>query len=178
VDESRDLEQLAERAKAGCLVSFEAIVEETKNRLFTYLLQMVGNAHDAEDLAQETFIKAYKHLDSFDHRAKFTTWLYAIAKHSALNHIRRRRPLDPIHEMQEALPAAEQAEPAGSESVWKLARELKPKLFELLWLFYAEDFSLKEIAEITGGNAITIRVNLHRARKALEKKLRLHANAN
>jgi RNA polymerase sigma-70 factor (ECF subfamily) len=173
VEETEDLEQLATRAKAGCLVSFEKIVEQMKNRLFTYLFQMVGNAHDAEDLAQETFVKAYKHLHSFDHRAKLSTWIYSIAKHTALNHIRGRRPLDSIHGMEECLPAADEVEPGERrESVWKLARTLKPSLFELLWLFYAEGFSLKEIARITRTNAVTVRVNLHRARRALKNKYR------
>jgi DNA-directed RNA polymerase specialized sigma24 family protein len=50
---------------------------------------------------------------------------------------------------------------------------LKPTFFEVLWLFYGEGFSLKEIAVITGGNAVTVRVNLHRARIALSKRCKL-----
>jgi RNA polymerase sigma-70 factor (ECF subfamily) len=168
------LEELASQAQAGCLVSFERIVDQCKTRLYTYLVQLVGNAQDAEDIAQETFIKAYRHLQSFDGRSRFTTWLYAIAKNTAFTHLRRRRPSLPIEEMAEVLPAP--AEPLDSErinSVWTIARTLKPALFEILWLFYAEGFSLKEIAEVTGGNAVTVRVNLHRARSALAKKCKL-----
>ena len=168
------LEQLADQAQAGCLVSFEKIVEQCKDRLFTYLVQVVGNAQDAEDIAQETFIKAYRHLPSFDRRARFTTWLYAIAKNTAFSHLRRRKPNQPIEELQEVLPAPESrvdAEEVGS--LWAVARTLKPALFEVLWLFYGEGFSLKEVARITGGNAVTVRVNLHRARAALAKKCKL-----
>lgn len=168
------LEQLADQAQAGCLVSFEKIVEQCKDRLFTYLVQLVGNSQDAEDIAQETFIKAYRHLPSFDRRARFTTWLYAIAKNTAFSHLRRRKPNQPIDELQEVLPAPEarvDAEEVGS--LWTVARTLKPALFEVLWLFYGEGFSLKEIARITGGNAVTVRVNLHRARAALAKKCKL-----
>lgn len=171
---SESIEQLADRAQAGCLVSFEKIVEECKERLFTYLIQLVGNAEDAEDIAQETFIKAYRHLASFDRKARFTTWLYAIAKNTAFTYLRRRKPNQPIDGLEEVLPAPE--DPIDFEqvdSVWTVARTLKPALFEVLWLFYGEGFSLKEIARITGGNAVTVRVNLHRARAALTKKCNL-----
>jgi RNA polymerase sigma-70 factor (ECF subfamily) len=170
-----DLDALACKAQAGCLVSFERIVELNRDRLFSYLLQLVGNPHDAEELAQDTFVKAWKHLHSFDGRARFSTWLYAIAKNSAFTHLRKRRPSQPIDEMAESLPAPDYDHAAREyEPVWKVARLLKPSLFEALWLFYAEGFSLKEVAEITGTNPITVRVNLHRARAALKKKCRFH----
>lgn len=165
------IEELAVKARAGCVVSFEKIVEQSKDRLFTYLMQIVGNQHDAQDLAQEAFIKAYRHLHTFDGRARFSTWLYTIAKNGALTHLRRRRPQQPIEEMEEILSAPEPAHHLDTESIWLAARKLKPKLYETLWLFYAEGFSLKETAGIMKTNAITVRVNLHRARAALAKKL-------
>jgi RNA polymerase sigma-70 factor (ECF subfamily) len=171
---AESLEQLAEQAQAGCLVSFEKIVEQNKNRLFTYLLQLIGNAEDAEDVAQETFIKAYRHLHSFDGRARFSTWLYAIAKNTAFSCLRRRKPNQPIEGLEEVLPAPEQRVDFDQvDSIWTIARTLKPNLFEILWLFYGEGFSLNEVAQITGGNAVTVRVNLHRARAALAKKCKL-----
>jgi RNA polymerase sigma-70 factor (ECF subfamily) len=175
VEQSADsLEQLAGQAQAGCLLSFERIVEQCKERLFTYLVQLVGNAQDAEDIAQETFIKAYRHLQSFDGRSRFTTWLYAIAKNTAFTHLRRRKPSQPIEELAETLPAPPERIDSGQiNSLWNVARTLKPQLFEVLWLFYGEGFSLKEIAQVTNGNAVTVRVNLHRARAALAKKCTL-----
>lgn len=171
VEESN--EQLAERAKAGSLSSFETIVQRCQQRLFTYLVQLVGNEQDAQDIAQETFVKAYRHLHSFDGRAQFSTWLYAIAKNTAFSHLRRRKYHQPIEELAEVLPEPPPKINADDrDSIWATARTLKPKLFELLWLFYGEGFSLKEIAEITGGNVITVRVNLHRARTALARKCR------
>jgi RNA polymerase sigma-70 factor (ECF subfamily) len=171
---TESLEQLADRARTGCVLSFEKIVEQCKDRLFTYLLQLLGNAEDAEDVAQETFIKAYRHLHSFDGRARFTTWLYAIAKNTAFTWLRRRKPNQPLEELEEILPAPEERIDSDQiDSVWTIARTLKPSLFEVLWLFYGEGFSLKEVAKITGGNGVTVRVNLHRARAALAKKCNL-----
>lgn len=172
--EAESLEELADQAQAGSLLSFEKIVEQCKERLFTYLCQLVGNAQDAEDIAQETFIKAYRHLHSFDGRSRFTTWLYAIAKNTAFSHLRKRKLNQPIEELAEVLPAPpERIDAEEINSVWTIARTLKPQLFEVLWLFYGEGFSLKEIADITGGNAVTVRVNLHRARAALARKCKL-----
>ena len=164
------MEELAARAKAGSVPAFERIVEETKDRLFNYVLQLVRNEHDAEDLTQEAFIKAFRNLHSFDGRARFTTWLYTIAKNAAFSHLRRRKLHQPIEELEEVLAA--EISPERDDSIWRLARGLKPKLYETLWLFYAEGFSLKETAAIMNTNLITVRVNLYRARAALAKKLR------
>jgi RNA polymerase sigma-70 factor (ECF subfamily) len=164
------LEELAARARAGSMPAFEQIVEETKDRLFNYVLQLVRNEHDAEDLTQEAFIKAYRNLHAFDGRARFTTWLYTIAKNAAFSHLRRRKVHQPIEELEEVL--AGESSPEPDDSIWKLARQLKPKFYETLWLFYAEGFSLKETAAIMNTNLVTVRVNLYRARAALGKKLR------
>ena len=165
-------EALARQAQTGCLLAYERLVQLYQDRLFTFLVQIVKNEHDAEDIAQETFVKVYHHLSAFDGRARFSTWLFAIAKNTAFNHLRRRRFHEPIDELAEVLPAAEPAVDANErESIWAAARQLKPHYFETLWLFYAEGFSLKEISEIMKTHAITVRVNLHRARAALGKKL-------
>ena len=164
------LEELAARAKAGSVPAFERIVEETKDRLFNYVLQLVRNEHDAEDLTQEAFIKAFRNLHSFDGRARFTTWLYTIAKNAAFSHLRRRKLHQPIEDLEEVLAA--EISPERDDSIWRLARGLKRKFNETLWLFYAEGFSLKETAAIMNTNLITVRVNLYRARAALAKKLR------
>jgi RNA polymerase sigma-70 factor (ECF subfamily) len=166
------IEQLVVKAQTGCLDSFERIVQLSKDRLFTYLLQFMGNAHDAEDVTQEAFIKAYRNLHTFNGKARFSTWLYAIAKNTALTHLRKRKALQPIEEIEEVLCAPASRDASEAESIWLQARKLKPKFYETLWLFYAEGFSLKETARIMNTNAITVRVNLHRARAALAKRLR------
>jgi RNA polymerase sigma-70 factor, ECF subfamily len=173
IESEESLEQLAARAKAGCSQSFEAIIEQTKNRLFSFLMQIVANEHDAEDIAQESYVKAFRNLQTFDGRARFTTWLYTIAKNTAFTHLRKRRAHQPLEELEEVLTTAPASATEAEEvdSIWKMARQLKPVFFETLWLFYAEGFSLKETATILKSNPITVRVNLHRARAALGRKL-------
>src|SRR5688500_13131285 len=129
-------------------------------------MQLVANQHDAEDLAQEAFVKAYRNIHTFDGRARFTTWLYTIAKNTAFTQLRKRRWHQPIEELEDVLTASGPIFSEGDEakSIWKMARQLKPAFYETLWLFYAEGFSLKETATIMKTNPITVRVNLHRAR--------------
>lgn len=169
-EKEESLEQLAAKAKEGCSRSFEEIVDRMKDRIFTYLVQLVKNDQDAEDLAQEAFIKAWRNLKTFDGRAQFTTWLYTIAKNSAFTHLRRKRAHETLDGMEEMIAGEEEVQMEDG-SIWKLARELKPKFYETLWLFYGEGFSLKETAAIMKSNAVTVRVNLFRARAALARKL-------
>lgn len=173
VESEDSLEQLAAKAKAGCSQSFELIIEQTKDRLFSYLMQLVANQHDAEDLAQEAFVKAYRNIHTFDGRARFTTWLYTIAKNTAFSQLRKRRWHQPIEELEDVLTAEGSifSDTDEAKPIWKIARQLKPAFYETLWLFYAEGFSLKETAMIMKTNPITVRVNLHRARSGLRKKL-------
>lgn len=171
-EQEESIEQLACRAQAGCLDSYERIVHMLQARVFNFVLRMTANEQDAEDVVQEAFVKAWRNLRAYDGRSKFTTWLYAIAKNTALNKLRSRRPHEPLDEHSQ-LPAPD-VSGDGSHSVWTLARTLKPKFFEALFLHYAEGFSMEEIAEITGSNSISVRVTLHRARAALKKKYRIY----
>jgi RNA polymerase sigma-70 factor (ECF subfamily) len=167
-------ERLAERCKAGCQDSFEQLVRMFQNRIYSYLVQFVGNAHDAEDIAQETFVKAYKSMHRYDSHYRFSTWLFTIAKNTALSFRRGQKIMEPIETIAERL-IIEEENSVDGELVWKTARTLKPKQFEALWLRYAEGFSVEEAAKIMRMNQISLKVVLHRARNALGKKLKLQS---
>lgn len=81
-----------EALKAGDRAEFARFVEQNSANIYRLGLRMLGNEQDAEDILQETFIKAFQHLDSFDGRAKLSTWLYRIATNEALMLLRRRKP--------------------------------------------------------------------------------------
>src|SRR5882672_10940114 len=82
------IESLAEASKAGCRDAFERIVGHFEKRIYHFLYQMSRNQHDAEDLTQITFIKAFREIQSYRTRNSFGGWLFNIAKRSALNHFR------------------------------------------------------------------------------------------
>src|SRR4051794_2778499 len=69
------IETLAERSRGGCLDSFEALVVHFEKRIFNYLCQMTRNPHDAEDLTQVTFLKAFQAIQSYQSRGTFSAWL-------------------------------------------------------------------------------------------------------
>jgi RNA polymerase sigma-70 factor (ECF subfamily) len=167
-------EELARRAQAGCALSFERLVSMFRGRILNYLLQLVGNEHDAEDLVQETFLKAFKSIQRYDSRYRFSTWIFTIAKNSAMSFHRGHRVESPIDEIAETLAVPQAETVVDGEWVWRAARTLKPRHFEALWLRYAEGFSIEEAARIMKVNQISLKVVLHRARNALGKKLQSH----
>ncbi len=168
-------EELALRCQEGCLESFEHLVHQFEQRIVNFLNKMLGCRQDAEDLAQETFIKAYKNIHRFDPQYKFTTWLFTIAKRTAMNHYRSARAtveLTPEKEVDERDPSLALEEKDQAQSLWHKARRLlKPSQFEALWLRYGEGFSIGETAKVMRTNELRVRVLLHRARTKMAKQL-------
>jgi RNA polymerase sigma-70 factor (ECF subfamily) len=167
-------EELARRAGAGCADSFTALVARHGAGVFNYLLRMTGNPHDAEDLTQETFLKVFRSLGRADAPVAFTAWLFTIARRTALNHFRAARPveeLDPETASGTPDPAAIAAATEDRRSLWALAKRLKRRQFEALWLRYAEGLSVKEVARVMRLHSIHVRVLLHRGRQRLARRL-------
>src|SRR5947207_13667977 len=81
-------EELARRCQAGCLESFEQLVRRYENQIFNFLRQFTHNQHDAEDLTQETFVKAYRGLHRYKSSLAFAPWLFVIARRTAASHFR------------------------------------------------------------------------------------------
>src|SRR3954466_5724948 len=81
----------AEQARKGDQQAFRVLVERHSRALFRLAFRMTGNEQDAEDLVQETFLRAYKQLANFDSRSAFGTWLYRIATNCSLDLLRRRK---------------------------------------------------------------------------------------
>lgn len=91
-----DREAVAE-ARAGDTEAFRGLVERYSARIFRLGYRMTANAHDAEDVVQETFLRAYRGLDQFESRANFGTWIFRIAVNAALDLMRKRQRLDDSH---------------------------------------------------------------------------------
>jgi RNA polymerase sigma-70 factor (ECF subfamily) len=173
-DPAGSIDELVRRSRGGSTEAFGELVELYQDRIFNYLCGLCGNPHDAEDVAQETFVKAFRAMRRFDSSGSFTSWLFVIARRTALNHFRahRRFSAEPVPEEVDGRDPArllEQAE--AQQSVWAIARRLKPDQYEALWLRYGEGFSIAEAARIMKTNQIRVRVLVHRARAQLGKLL-------
>jgi len=157
----------------GRMHAFDEIVHRHSPRVFNYLLHMTRHRQDAEDVTQQTFIKAYTHLARFDRSRSFIAWLLTIARRTALNHFRAAKHFDSVAEET----AAVEAPPDQSlekrdqfDTLWQQARRiLSQREFDILWLRYAEDMSLEDTARIAGLTQTHTKIIAYRARQRLIK---------
>ncbi len=171
-----DSEALAARAQAGCRESFGLLVERHQKGLYNFLAQRVRSHHEAEELTQESFVRAWRRLATYRDQWRFSTWLYAVARSVAADRARERR--EPLRGADAPEPGCEMdpghdlAAREEGDSLWRLAREvLSEEQRSALWLFYAEERPAAEIGRILGKSAIAVRVMLFRARGELGRHL-------
>lgn len=175
--EADSVEAMVREAQEGSLEAFERIVAAFENRVLNYLRQFTRNDYDAEDLAQVTFVKAYRGLGRFDARRSLLAWLFTIARRSAISQFRATRsvafesPESLIDHADSGNPSLELDAKDQGLALWRLADRLKPRQREALWLHYAEDLPVAECARVMGLTQIHVKVLLHRGRQALAKLL-------
>lgn len=180
-------EELARRAQAGSAESFAALVEQYGEPLFTFLKLFCGNASEAEDLAQESFVRAWRRLHLYDSNRRFSTWLFTLAKRVAVSRWRRARPR--AGDLSLDAPDFAHQPPVSTEStgfdperlalgrdeghnLWVVAeRVLTPDQRSALWLLYVEQLPTEEVARILDKRPSTVRVLVFRARKRLAEEL-------
>jgi RNA polymerase sigma-70 factor (ECF subfamily) len=158
--------------QAGDREAFGQIVRRHTDRIHGFLVRWTGNVQDAEDLTQETFLKAYLGVARFAAGRPFLPWLFTIARRTAVSHLRRARPTEPLtpntpEPVAGDDPAAQSAVSDERAALWDLARRLKPRQYEVLWLHYGEGFAVADVARIMGLTSIHVKVLLHRARTRL-----------
>ncbi len=166
-----------QRAIKGDQTAFAQLVEAYQNPVYNLAYRMLGNSVEADDAAQETFIRAYTRLYTYDPTRKFSSWLLAIASHYCIDVLRRRRinwasleDLPPMLDL--AMPHTEQPEQQmiaaqNSDQVQRLIGILEPDYRVPLILHYWYDMSYQEIAETMGVTESAIKTRLHRARNKL-----------
>ncbi|MHC4415653.1 MAG: RNA polymerase sigma factor [Planctomycetota bacterium] len=168
---------LAGRARAGSLPCFAELVERFEGRLFNFLLRRAGSVADAEDLTQETFVRAWERIGQYNPRWQFSTWLFTIAGRLAIaHHRRRRRERTTGIRLHPATPDGEDPARATGDReqfhlLWDVAdRVLNETQRAALWLRYAEDLSIKDIARVLDKTPVAVRVVLFRARERLGRQ--------
>lgn len=156
--------------------AFAYLVDTYKNLVFTLAFKMTKSREEAEEVSQDTFIKAFKNLKNFKGDSKFSTWLYRIAYHTSLDAIKKNKKhqnsfeindvtFNQIKSVEDTLQTIERKERAKMIDACLL--ELPEDERSIIWLFYYEELSLKEITEVTSLSEANIKVKLHRARKKL-----------
>ena len=174
-DQSRAEElALAIAAKGGCMDSFEQLVTRFEGRLFAFLYKKTGNHHLAQDLLQSTFVTAYRKLHLYNPRYAFTTWIYTIASRLAINHFRKKQPIETEHADRavETNPRSKLIASEKAIGIWSQVRELLPESqFTALWHFYGEERNLSETAGVMNKSVGSVKVLLHRARRKLAEVL-------
>jgi RNA polymerase sigma factor (sigma-70 family) len=167
--------------KNGDLASYKFLVERYKNMAYTIALKIVLNAEDAEDAAQESFVKAYQQIHRFEGKSKFSTWLYTIVYRTSITKLRQQRIEatflsdeidDGYHETFADSPAAKLDATEQQKFIKEAINKLPQIEGLLITLFYLNENSIKEIIDITGLTESNIKVKLFRARKILEEQLR------
>jgi RNA polymerase sigma-70 factor (ECF subfamily) len=178
---SREREvQLIGRARGGDRIALRELVDLHKDRLFAFIWRMVRDHHEAEDICQDAFLKAFASLDTFSTDYRFSTWLFTIGYRVCLNRLRRKRPfsgdLDFSAMASEggASPSATlESEEAGRvrASIWSAVDRLSPPQRATILLFYRNDFGCQEIARALQLPLATVKSHLHRARARLRELL-------
>ncbi len=171
-EEERDL---VEKARGGDEEAFRVLVEKYQNRIFSLAWRMVGDREEAEEVAQDAFLRAWRALPRFRADARFSTWLYRIAYRRscdalALLRVRRRRERG-LERMDAMADPAQDAGRLAEGPVERLVAALPEAQRAVVTLFYFQDHSLGEVARVLGMPEGTVKTHLHRARAALRRAL-------
>jgi RNA polymerase sigma-70 factor, ECF subfamily len=168
---------LVQRAQEGYLDAYAELADRHGGLAYRVALAMLGNHHDAEDVAQEALLAAWQRLPGFDARSSFSTWLYQIVTRRALNRIYRTRTaesLDVVGDVQDRAPGPDDAavQQRAAEAVINAVTVLPPRQRAAIVLHHFEGLSNAEVARVTASTVPAVRSHLFRARRTLSKTLR------
>lgn len=167
--------------KNGDHGAYSFLVDRYKYMAYTLALKILTNEEDAQDAAQESFIKAFQQIGQFEGKSKFSTWLYTIVYRTAIARMKENRvqtfpmndKLSENYAQEKTTPQIDQLQAKDEQRFVKEAIARLPKTEALLvTLFYLNENTVKEIQEITGLSAPNIKIKLFRARKKLERELK------
>jgi RNA polymerase sigma factor (sigma-70 family) len=173
--------QLIDQVLKGQQQAFAGLVSRYQNFVFTICLRYTPNREDAEEIAQDVFVKAYRCLADFRGESKFSTWLYTIVNTSCITFLRKKkldiRSLDDeknfgvADTMDGGMRANQVEQKSRIAMVNNAIKMLHPDDAKVITLFYKGEQSLEEIGSILGMEPNTVKVKLHRARVRLKEKM-------
>ncbi|MCK5028639.1 MAG: sigma-70 family RNA polymerase sigma factor [Bacteroidales bacterium] len=177
----KDDKYYIERVLQGNVNAFSSLVDKHKGLVYTIALRMLKNPEDAEELAQDTFVKAFNSLKDFKFESKFSTWLYRITYNGAISKLRKKQ-IEIADIENDNLP--EQEVLSSYNAINELKRneqklyinlaieQLKDDDALLITMYYLQESSIEEISEITLLSISNVKVKLHRARKRFYDELK------
>lgn len=184
MDRIVDDEILVVQFQTGRQEAFDELMKRYKHKIYAYLLRSVRNYEDAEELTLEVFVKVYRALSKWRPEARFSTWLYKIAKNLSIDHHRAKSRRFTYSLDDEELSFNEPAAvDLRSNPEWQLEENdrnriireavdaLSPKQKETFMLYRYEGLQIREIAEVLGMAEGTVKIHLHRAMKKLRNAL-------
>lgn len=167
-----------EQVLSGRVNAFSYIVDRHKDRAFNLALRICGNHEEAEEVAQDAFLKAYRSLNNFRMKSSFSTWLYRIIYNTAISSVRTRKkgilsleefPADATDFIGNN-PVEEEADREYRSSLLNFAlQKISDEERGLISLFYYDEMSTEEISDVTGISKANIKVRLFRARQKLSE---------
>lgn len=156
--------------------AYEILVDRYKSMVFTMAIRITKNREDAEEIAQDTFLKAFKSLATFKGESKFSTWVYKIAYYGSLDYLKKKNrqvekdavDISEVYNLSSLESVLEDIERKERLAVLKDAiQKLSEKDSTIVTLYYFEELSIKEIAIVTGLTPEVLKVRLFRSRKQL-----------
>lgn len=173
--------ELIEQTLAGNQQAYADLIKRHQRFVFTLAMRFVKTREDAEEVAQDTFIKAYRNLSAFQGNSKFTTWLYSIVYTTAMTFLRKRRlDTDSIDDENTYIQIESKASGYDVNNAENRSRsfylnqaieQLLPDDAAIITMFYQGEQSLEEIGNALGMEPNTVKVKLFRARQRLKEKL-------
>jgi len=173
--------EIVVRILKGEKQAFAMLVDEYKNPIYNLAWRMTGNLQDAEDLSQETFIRAYQNLARYDQNKKFFTWLYTIGINLIRNHLKKNsNPIDPLTEINISSASRTQENPTAEGNL--LAEEIMIKLEkslhklpvdlrEAIVLKFYQNLTFEEVSAITGDSLSATKMRIYRGLEKLKQLL-------
>lgn len=176
-------QDLVTRARAGEDAAFAELVEQYQTAIYNLCYRMLGEAGEAEEAAQEAFLRAYSQLAGYDPTRSFKTWLFSIASHYCIDRLRKRRliwlsidddDLAPHPALREPTPTPEEASihREHRDQIQAVLGKLNPDDRAVIVMRYWQDLSYEEIATATRATVSSVKSRLHRARHTLAEALK------
>ncbi|MBN2614260.1 MAG: RNA polymerase sigma factor [Bacteroidales bacterium] len=173
--------QNIERFLSGDRAAFVALVQKYQDMVFTLSLKILKNREEAEEVAQDVFMKVYDSLDRFQGKSKFSTWVYRIAYNQSLNYLKSGKKNRGTTSLDSRIEYTGNHEPDAFHTIQnnETNKQIQKALLHLpetdqiiVTLFYYEDLSVKEIADIVDLSVQNVKVKLHRSRQKLYAELK------